>query len=164
MKRIIALLLGVLILLGAFAGCGKKKDKEESVIDQEDRIAPSETIPPEKMKTDDDFFGTYENDDYTLTIEAGEGGLMVFRIRSKTLERTCTEWTFSGYYSEESSLVNYTGAVKDLITFDKTGKEKTRETEYDNGAGRIIFKDTKHLTWKSSSDDLAGSGEFERIK
>ena len=116
------------------------------------------------MKTGNDFLGTYKNDDYTVSIEAGENGTMAFRIRSRTLERTCTEWTFKGYYSEASNLVNYTGAVRDLITFDKTGKEKTRETEYDNGAGRIIFKDTNRLVWKSSSDDLAGSGEFERIK
>ena len=164
MKRIIALMLGAVILLGVFAGCGKKKDKDGSVIDDEDRIVPTETIPPEKMNTDDDFFGTYKNDDYTVSVESGEGGMMVFRITSKTAERTRTEWTFKGYYSEQSSIVNYTDAVRDLITFDKTGKEKTRETEYDNGAGRIIFKDTDHLTWKSSSDDLSGSNEFERIR
>ncbi|MBR4450357.1 MAG: hypothetical protein IKS39_00800 [Clostridia bacterium] len=159
MKRILALLLGVIIILGAFAGCGKKKDKEGSVLDPEDRVVPTETIPSERMKTGDDFLC-----DYTVSIEAGENGTMAFRIRSRTLERTCTEWTFKGYYSEASNLVNYTGAVRDLITFDKTGKEKTRETEYDNGAGRIIFKDTNRLVWKSSSDDIAGSGEFERIK
>ena len=167
MKRIPALLLALVLCFGLFSGCSVKKEEaveHVSVMDPADKIVPTEAIAPESMKTQDDFFGTFKNEGYTITIASNESNRMTFVIRSEPVGLTGYEWTFDAYFSAESNMVNYIGAVKTEINFDKNGAEKSRAVISENGAGRVIFTDADHLVWKSSSDAIEGSGELTRVK
>ncbi len=168
MKRITSLSLALIICLCAFAACGKKEDDREKssgpIMSSTDKIAPTEEVNIETAKTEDDFFGEFGNDDYTASAQAGEGNIMIFTIKSKISENKSDEWVIKGYYSEESSLVNYTGAVRYEINHDRTGAEKSRETVYENGAGRIVFDGPDKFTWHNSTDFIEGNTEFARIK
>ena len=118
----------------------------------------------ETAKTENDFFGEFGNEDYTASAQAGEGNIMIFTVKSKISENKSDEWGIKGYYSEESSLVNYTGAVRYEITHNRTGAKKSRETVYDNGAGRIIFDGPDKFTRRNSTDFIEGNTEFTRTK
>lgn len=139
-------------------------DKKDNpvILDDSDIIVSDTTIKPEDAGTEDLYFGTFKNEDYTLSIEADESGMMNFTINSIIKDNKADRWSFKGYYSNESNLVNYSDAVRSEISYDKNGNEKSVETIYENGAGRIIFEDADHITWKSSSDRLDGNNEFVR--
>jgi CRP-like cAMP-binding protein len=44
----------------------------------------------------------------------------------------------------------------------KNGKEKSRETVYENGAGRFEFSDRDNLVWENSMELLDGSNKLVR--
>lgn len=89
-----------------------------------DKTASTEEVNIETAKTENDFFGEFGNEDYTASAQAGESNIMIFTVKSKISENKSDEWGIKGYYSEESSLVNYTGAVRYEITHNRTGAKK----------------------------------------
>ncbi len=169
MKKTIIVSAVIIILACVFTGCesntaNKEDESTVTVIDAADIIAADTTIKPEDVGTEDNYFGTFANEDYTLSIEADESGMMNFTIKSAIKDNKADQWSFKGYYSTESNIVNYSNAVRSEISYDKNGSEKSNTTVYEDGAGRIIFTDTDHIVWKSSSDRLDGNNEFVREK
>lgn len=116
----------------------------------------------EELVPDEDFVGDYKNDGYTAHVEKDENGEMVITVKSVVKEGVGYEWILKGYFSDETYRVNYTDAVKYVISYKSDGSEKSRETEYSNGAGRITFADTGHFTWTNSIEKLEGSNEFAK--
>ena len=167
MKKVFALLSILLIVSGITVSCAKKGDKKsdpgESVIEPSDIIVPTEEINLETAKSEDSLLGSYKNDTYTMSIQAGEDDMTVFTVKSGISDRVSYEWIIKGIYSAESNLVNYLGAVKTEIEYDKNGDEKSRKVVYDDGSGRMIFADGGRNIWKNSFEDIEDN-EFSRIK
>ena len=161
MKRALALLFVFVFCLGLFASCGKKNPTE---IDPEDRIVPTEAPDLATVKTEDDLFGAFSSGDYSASLEAGENGTVVLTIKDKKAENKSHEWVITGYYGKENNIINYRNAVKYEITYDRTGAEKSRETLWGNGTGRIVFDGRDGFVWKNSYETLDGSNEFKRVK
>ena len=44
--------------------------------------------------------------------------------------------------------ISYSDAEKAVITYDKNGAEKTRETEYTSFGGRMEFADDGSIIWE----------------
>lgn len=68
----------------------------------------------------------------------------------------------SGYFSGGTYRVSYTDAVRVDIRYYKSGDEKSRETVYSGGAGRMQFGDDGSLVWYNPMESLAGSDTFRK--
>lgn len=154
MKRAIVIILAVALCVCVLCSCNKKNP------DGSDNLKPTEPINIEELVPDEDFVGDYKNDDYTAHVEKSDGGEMVVTIKSAPKDGVGYEWVIQGFFSDETYRVNYTDAVKYTVSYNSNGKEKSRETEYENGAGRITFADTEHFTWNNSMENIEGSNEF----
>ena len=161
MKKIIALAMVSVLCICVFCACSKKNgDKNDN--SSYDVLKPTEEVNIEELVPDEDFVGDYKNDDYTAHVEKDENSEMVITVRSVVKDGTGYEWVLRGYFSDEYYRVNYTDAVKYAVSYKTDGSEKSRETVYENGAGRISFADTGHFTWSNSMETLEGSNEFAK--
>lgn len=162
MKKITIILLAATLCLALFSGCSAKSENKSAY--EEDKLAPTEAVDPETLLPSEDFLGTYQNEEYTLTAVINENDEMVITITSAIHEGVGYEWVCQGYFSDENYRVNYTDGLKYKIAYDNAGTEQSRETVYDYGAGRIQFSDTDHLLWKNNVEDIEENTEFTRIE
>ena len=158
MKKLITVLLCVAVCGCIFGGCAKKNNAAGNT----DLLQPTTAIDIEKLQPDEDFVGDYKNDDYTAHIEKNENDEMVITITSVPKDGIGYEWVITGYFANETYRVNYSDAVKSVITFNKKGAEKSRKEEYNYGAGRIQFSDDSHFEWHNSVERLEGSNQFAK--
>ena len=161
MKKILAIIFAAALCFTVLCSCSKKDNANNSA-DRSDRLKPTENINIEELVPDEDFVGDYKNDDYTAHVEKNDGGEMVITIKSAPKDGTGYEWVIQGFFSDETYRVNYTDAVKYMVAYSSSGNERSRETVYDNGAGRITFTDTEHFIWNNSMEILEGSNEFTK--
>ena len=150
MKKAITVLLSAVLLVCIFGACAKSDD-----IIGDKKLKPTESVNIEDRLEEDEFIGTYANEDYTMTVEQGENGMLKVVVKTPVKDRVSYEWQFGGYFSRETYRINYTQGVKTVISYDKDGNETGRETEYDDGVGRVQFSDSKALQWNSSLDDVS---------
>ena len=124
---------------------------------------PEASVPPEELRPDNDFAGLFANDAYTALIRKNENGEMQVTIASATADPALSEWTMSGFFSDESYRIRYADAVKSLITFDAGGTETGRETVYENGSGTIRFSDPNHFLWDNDTEPIENN-VFQRSR
>ncbi len=149
MKKAISLLICAALCVCIFSGCSKIGDASKDV-----KLKPTEPVNAEDLIPENEFIGTYKNKDYTATVEKNEDGVFTVSIKSAVKDNKNAEWTLSGYFSSETYRINYTDAVKTVITYDRNGKETERKNEYENGMGRIQFTSDGDLIWNNSLDSF----------
>lgn len=156
MKKIIFSIICCVLCVLTFASCSAQKANDNMI------LKPTEKVDAAKLIPEDKFLGTYSNDDYTAVITKAEDGKFNIVIKSKIVKAKGAEWKITGWFSETNYRVNYTDAVKENISFDSTGKETGRETEYNNGPGRIQFDEKGSLTWTNEMEQLSGSNVLSK--
>ena len=156
MKRITALLLTAVICAAVFGGCSKK-----AVIVEDRKLKPTEPIKAEDLLPEEEFLGTFVNDDYIMVIEQTDNDRIHITVKSAVKDKIGYEWDIYSIFSNSTYRINYTDAVKTVVNYDKNGKETSRENEYENGVGRIQFSDSNTLKWENSMDSLSNT-VFER--
>jgi predicted small secreted protein len=163
MKRIIIALLVLCCLL-----CACKKTGGADVTNGGDVIGEIEKLVPKtdeskEALTESELTGVFTNETYTVNVDS-DNGEMVFTVSAKGKEEnTGYEWVIKGFFSSDNNRVNYTDAVKYVISYDKNGNERSREKEYDYGSGRMQFTDKDHLTWNNITE-LSGGSDLVRQK
>lgn len=165
MKRITLAL--ALILFCFFCACSNNSEEAKIVNGDKamgsiNRLVPSEGGTSKETLPSSAFTGTFANDYCTATVEI-DGDEMVFRIATnEKTDNTYREWLMKGYFSEETGRVNYSNAVKYLITCNKRGDEIQRQVEYDYGSGRMQFDGPDRLVWTNNTELPEGGSELTR--
>ena len=124
---------------------------------------PEGTIPPEALQPDNDFAGLYVNDAYTALIVKGENGEMQVTIASASADPAVSEWTMSGFFSDENYRIRYGNAVKALVTYGADGAIASREIEYEQSSGMIQFSDPDHFLWTCDTEPIE-KNVFQRVR
>ncbi len=156
MKKVLILSFISVLIICVISGCSKNKD-----IVGDPELKPTEPIKAEDLIPADNFLGTYKNDTYTMEVKKGEDGQFNVFINSAIENRTSYEWEINAFFSNDTYRLNYTDAVKTVVTYDKNNKELKRTTEYDNGVGRLQFFDDTSLRWENEIDNISNN-EFKK--
>ena len=156
MKKIISIILCCVLCTCVFAACSAQKANNDIV------LKPTEKIDTSNLLPEDNFLGTYKNDDYTAVITKDEDGKFNIVITSKIEKAKGDEWQIKGWFSETTYRVNYKNAVKYNVSYDNTGKETKRAAEYENGLGRIQFDEKGSLKWTNEMEPLSGSDTLSK--
>lgn len=159
MKKILATIIVLTLCFCLFTACKGKSTDDEAT----NSTTAEATISAEEFRSDEDFTGNYSNDAYTAKIVKDKSGELTVTITSVKQNNTSYEWTMSGYLSDINYKVIYDNAVKTVISYNSEGKEKSRETEYENGSGRIVFDDNNGFTWENEMESIE-SNTFTREK
>ena len=159
MRKIIAAALCTALGLLAFAGC--KQAEEEKIVDKESErqvlvIESNFASQPDEKS----IAGTYKNEDYTMTAQRADDGLFSFTIKSEIADGKSYEWKMTGFPGKGH--FSYSDAEKSVITYDRNGTEKSRETEYTAGSGRIEFADDGSMIWEDFMETTKGSRSFSK--
>lgn len=159
MRKIIISAVIVILIAIILAGCSEKVGRVDP---KEEKLHASQPVAPEDLLSENDFVGIYKNGDYTIEVKQGGDELFYFTVTSAAKDGQSSEWKMNGYFSSETYRVNYTGAVKTVIYYNKSGTEKSRETAYTDGAGRMQFGDDGSLVWNNSMETLEGSNTLKK--
>ena len=163
MKKTIASLLILTICLFLFTACGKTDNEESTADEAHIATADEATIAQEDFRADNEFTGDYENDEYTAHIVKDSNDELNITISSSISDKKSYTWTMSGYLSDISYKVIYDNCVKTLVNYNSQNEVKNRETEYENGSGKIIFNDNNGFTWSNGMENIENN-EFTKIK
>lgn len=144
MERIIAAALCASFCLFACAGCSKAEEKP--VNKESEAIALVNEDDPAAQVDEKNIAGAYGNQNYTMTVEKSDDGLFSFTVKSEAADGKSFEWKMTGFLGKGH--ISYSDAEKAVITYDKSGAEKTRETEYTSGGGRMEFADDGSIIWE----------------
>ena len=159
MKKIILIGICVLFCASLLSACSSDKGYTNDIM-----LKPTEAVDASALLPEESFLGTYKNEDYTAEVTKADDGQLSIIIKSAVVKASGSEWHIEGFFSETTYRVNYTDAVKENLSFDKTGKETSRETEYDYGSGRIQFDENGKLVWLNGTEKLSGSNELTKEK
>lgn len=156
MKKIMAALVCLALCPFIFGACGETKDEEK-----ETEPATETVISPADFQSEEDFVGTFKNEEYTAHLKKNADDEMEISIKSAVKDGKSCEWTMSGYFSTINYKVICDNTVKTIVTYNSTGKEKSRETEYKNGSCKIVFSDSDHFIWENGMEEI-GNNAFTR--
>ena len=154
MKKNIAAVLLLTLCLLLFTACKDKNEELGSDYVPEVATVDEATVPAEKFRAEEDFTGTYVNDVYTAYIAKTANDELAVIITSAVQNGQGSEWTMSGYLSDINYKVNYDNAVKAVISYNSEGDEISRNTEYVDGSGKIVFDDNNGFTWINSMENI----------
>ena len=154
----ISLMLCAVLCAGCAEGTGGGDAREAEIYENTvEMLAPSESVSEIESLPEESFYGDFANDSYTAHIEEDEDGNTVIIISSGIENAKRTEWTITGFIGSENLRMNYTDALKETITVDSSGNDTDRETDYENGVGRIQFSDADHFEWENSYESVDNS-------
>ena len=159
MRRVIEAALCAALCLLACAGCSQAE--EEKLVDKESEKLVAVTESDFAVQVDEkSITGTYGNEDYTMTVQRSDDGLFSFTVKSEITDGQSFEWKMTGFLGKGH--INYNDAEKSVITHDKNGAEKSRETEYTSGGGRMEFTDDRSIIWEDFMETTKGSRSFSK--
>ncbi len=159
MRRVIATTLCTALCLLACAGCSQAED--EKLVDKESEKLVAVTESDFAVQVDEkSITGTYGNEDYTMTVQRSDDGLFSFTVKSEITDGQSFEWKMTGYLGKGH--INYSDAEKSAVTYDKNGTEKSRDTKYTSGGGRIEFTDDGSIIWEDFMETTKGSRSFSK--
>lgn len=162
MKRAISVILCLTLVGCIFAGC--KANTEYKGKEKLDKDMPSESVNYDELTPIYDFEGTYKNDDYTAEVETVSDQILKVIITSNVENSKGYVWEITDYFSDQTYRINYTDSIKYAVTYDKNGGEAARETEYENGSGRIQFTEKGKLLWDDSLEKHDEAIEMKKAK
>ena len=163
MKKIFLTILSLAICLLIFGACGENTDDKATADEAAAATADEATVAAEDFRADNEFAGDYGNDEYSAHIVKKPNDELSITIKSAMQDGKSFEWTMSGYLSDVNYKVIYDNGVKTVISYKSQGKEKSRETEYENGSGKIVFNDNSGFTWINGMENIENN-EFARTK
>lgn len=77
----------------------------------------------------------FGNEDAWITIEWGSSAWEL------------AQWTIVGRLDPETLTIAYSGCTKQIITYNDSGEVVSRETEYEDGTGTVIFNNDGTFDW-----------------
>ena len=72
-------------------------------------------------------------------------------------------WDIYGTLDPETLTIAYEGCAKSIIVYDEDGEEVSREQEYEDGTGTIIFHDDGTFTWHDDRSEYGEDMLFEWV-
>ena len=163
MKKLTTIILILIMCLFLFTACSESSDDESTPDESEIATVDEATVSPENFRSDNEFTGYYGNDEYSAHIVKNANDELSVTITSAVQDGQSYEWTMSGYLSDINYKIVYDNAVKASVSYDSEGKEKSRETEYENGSGKIVFDDNNGFTWENGMENIENN-VFTRIE
>lgn len=154
MKKNFAAILILTLCLLLFTACGESNEDTSTKDEASPATVDEATVAPEDFRADNEFAGDYSNDEYTAQIVKNANEELSVTITSTVQDGKSCEWTMSGYLSDVSYKMIYDNAVKTVITYNSEGKEKSRETEYESGSGKLVFDDNNGFTWYNGMENI----------
>ncbi len=70
--------------------------------------------------------------------------------------RDAAHWDITGRPDPDMRTIHYSGCKKSILVYGSSGEVVSRESEYDDGTGTVVFNDDGTFTWH---EDQPGSGQ-----
>ena len=70
-------------------------------------------------------------------------------------------WDIVGRLDLETLRIDYTGCMKQIITYDEAGEIVSQEPEYEDGTGYIVFGNDSTFTWHEDQSETGSDMVFE---
>ncbi|MBQ3482226.1 MAG: hypothetical protein IJH48_07925 [Oscillospiraceae bacterium] len=99
------------------------------------------------------FIGSYQCDRANALVECiGDDGAQI-TIKWGGSAWELAQWDIVGRLDLDTLTVDYTGCTKSILVYDDSGELKSREVEYEDGTGSIVFHDDGSFTWHEDQAD-----------
>lgn len=107
------------------------------------------------------YIGDYGYFRATMHVEADgmEGAKVSVSWGSSAFEHS--EWEMSGSFDPDTLTITYNNAVRKDVTFSEDGKTNSEKTVYENGSGKITFREGGKLSWTSDHGEVPEDAVFE---
>ena len=123
--------------------------------DTADETAEDEAVIeiPEADRTTANLAGTYSNDRCNIVVEAVDESTLKFSVHWANSVSQANEWEMSGTFDPDTLRVNYSDCVCKTVFYAEDGTA-TEQVEYEDGVGRIQFRDLSSLVWNDEQGNM----------
>ena len=172
MKKTLAIVLILMMILGAMTACGGKTAAEpdpqgpDEVTDETPTTEPADVESEEDTLSLYDFFGTWQDETsqramLTIAPSVAYGDAAV-KIHWGSSAFEAAEWTMYAAFDEQTGSLNYSEGSMATVTAAEDGT-LTADEQWSGSEGAFTFDEDGKLLWTDSKEERSAEMRFVRI-
>ena len=99
------------------------------------------------------FIGNYVCDRARALVEADGTENARITIEWADSASSLAKWVMSGRFDPETLTVEYDNCVRSFVEYSGSGEIANETVEYENGTGKIVFREGPSFVWSSDNDE-----------